>query len=142
MIRRRCVRIFAIVIALAIVGCRCYGQNSAEYRRCADRAQTQLEQDKCANEEAVRADLALDAIYRGFIAKIAGDSLAIAKLREAETAWRRYRDTYIEAVYPARDKQLAYGTEYPMDVDLLSAKMTREHLAEITYLINEYEPAQ
>jgi uncharacterized protein YecT (DUF1311 family) len=133
-------RSLAIVIALAITGCRCYGQNSADYERCADKAQTQSEQDKCANDEAARADSALQAVYRGFLAKIAGDSLAIAKLREAETVWRRYRDAYIEAVYPARDKQLAYGTEYPMDVDLLGAKLTREHLAAITYLINEYQP--
>ena len=135
-------RIFAIAIALAIVGCRCYGQNSAEYQSCADKAQTQIGQDRCANEEAVRAESALNDVYKGFLAKIAGDSLAIAKLREAEAAWLRYRDAYIEAVYPSRDKQLAYGTEYPMDVDLLSAKMTREHLAAITYLINEYQPTQ
>ncbi len=135
-------RSFAIVIALAIIGCRCSGQNSAEFKRCADKAQGQSELDKCASDEAARADLALNAMYRGFIAKIAGDSLAIAKLKKAEAAWLLYRDAYIEAVYPSRDKQQAYGTEYPTDVDLLRAKMTREHLAAITYLINEYQPAE
>ena len=70
------------------------------------------------------------------------NSLAIAKVREEERAWLRYRDAYIEAIYPAQDKQLAYGTEYPMDVDLLGAKLTREHLAAITYLMTEYQPTQ
>jgi uncharacterized protein YecT (DUF1311 family) len=81
-------------------------------------------------------------LYKGLLAKIAGDSLAIAKLREAERAWLRYRDAYIDAVYPAQDKQSAYGTEYPMDVNLLRAKLTREHLAAIAYLITEYQPTQ
>ena len=79
-------RIFAIVIMLVIGGCRCYGQNSGEYQRCADKAQTQFEQDKCASDEAARADLALNTVYRGLLVQIAGDSLAIAKLRESETA--------------------------------------------------------
>jgi len=130
------------VIMLVLAGCRCHGQNAAEFKGCTDKAQTQFELDKCASDEAARADLALDTVYRGFLVKIAGDSLAIAKLRQAETAWLRYRDAYIEAAYPARDKQLAYGTEYPMDVDLLLAKLTREHLAATAYLINEYQPTQ
>jgi uncharacterized protein YecT (DUF1311 family) len=138
--RRKRVKSFAIVIVLVIIGSRCFGQNSAGFKNCADKAQTQFELDKCASDDAERADQALNTAYRGFLAKIAGDSLAIEKLKAAEAAWIRYRDAYIEAVYPARDKQLAYGTEYPMDVDLLRAKITREHLAAISDLINEYQP--
>jgi uncharacterized protein YecT (DUF1311 family) len=135
-------RSFAIVIMFVMIGCRCYGQNSAEYQSCVDKSHAQSELNKCASGEAARADSELNAAYNGFLAKIAGDSLAIAKLREAERAWLRYRDAYIEAVYPAQDKQLAYGTEYPMDVNLLRAKLTHEHLAAIAYLINEYQPTQ
>jgi uncharacterized protein YecT (DUF1311 family) len=135
-------RSFVIVIVLVGVGYRGFGQTPSEYQSCIGKAQTQSELNICASDEAARADSALSTVYRGFLAKIAGDSLAIAKLREAETAWLCYRDAYIAAVYPARDKQLAYGTEYPMDVDLLSAQLTREHLAAITYLINAYQPTQ
>ena len=135
-------RKFAIAIMALIIGCHCYGQNSAAYQGCIDTAETQSEMNKCASDEAARADLELNVSYKRLLAQIAGDSLAILKLREAERAWLRYRDTYIEAVYPAQDKQLAYGTEYPMDVDLLRAKLTREHLTAIAYLATEYQPTR
>jgi uncharacterized protein YecT (DUF1311 family) len=135
-------RSLIIVMMLVVVGYRGHGQSSAEYKKCTDKAQTQFELNKCASEEASRADSELNAAIKGFLAKIAGDSLATVKLRKAESAWLRYRDAYIGAVFPAQDKQLAYGTEFPMDVDLLSAQMTREHLAAITYLINEYQPTR
>jgi uncharacterized protein YecT (DUF1311 family) len=135
-------RSIAIVILLVIFGCRSYGENSAEYKGCADRSQAQSELNKCASDEAARADSELNAAYKGLLARIGGDSLAIAKVREAERAWLHYRDAYVEAIYPAQHKQLAYGTEYPMDVDLLRAKLTREHLAAIAYLVAEYQLAQ
>ncbi len=133
-------RSFAIVIILVVIGCRCYGQNSAAFDGCVDKSKAQSELNKCASDEAARADSDLNASYKELLAKIAGDSLAIVKLREAERAWMHYRDAYIEAVYPAQDKQLAYGTEYPMDANLLRAKLTREHLTAIAYLMTEYQP--
>jgi uncharacterized protein YecT (DUF1311 family) len=132
----------ATIIVVVIIGCRSYGQDSTEYRTCVDKSQSQSQLNKCASDEAARADLELSSAYKGFLAKIAGDSLAIAKVRESERAWLRYRDAYIEAVYPAKDKQLAYGTEYPMDVDILSAKLTREHLVALKYLMTEYQPTK
>ncbi len=135
-------RSVAIVIILVILGCRSYGQNSAEYKECVNKSQTQFELNKCASDEAAQADSELNAAYKVFLAKIAGDSLAIAKVRDAERAWLSYRDAYIEAVYPAQEKQLAYGTEYPMDVNLLRTKLTREHLAAIAYLVTEYQSNQ
>ena len=125
------------IILLVIFGPHSYGQDTATFKECVDKAQAQSELNKCASDEAARADTELDAAYKKLLAKIAGDSLAIAKVREAEKAWLRYRDAYIEAMYPAQDKQLAYGTEYPMDVNLLRAKLTREDLAALMYLLTE-----
>ncbi len=34
-------------------------------------------------------------------------------------------------MYPAADKQKEYGSIYPMEVDLLGAKLTREHIQAI-----------
>ncbi|MBS1803612.1 MAG: DUF1311 domain-containing protein [Acidobacteria bacterium] len=130
-------RRLTIAIIFAVFGCHCHGQTTAAYEGCIEKLKTQSELNNCASDEAARADSELQAAYNGWLAKIAADSLAVAKLRVAEEAWLRYRDAYIAAVYPAQDKQLAYGTEYPMDVDLLRAKLTREHLAAITYLITE-----
>jgi len=135
-------RAFAIAFILIVIGYSCYGQNSAEFDRCVDGAKPQSVLNECASEEAMLADSELKTTSDGFLAKIAGDSRAIAKFKEAERIWRLYREAYIEAVFPAQDKQIAYGTEYPMDVNLLRAKLTREHLGAITYLVSEYQPTQ
>jgi hypothetical protein len=40
-------------------------------------------------------------------------------------------------MFPAEDKQLSYGTMYPMEVDLDIASLTREQTVRIKNLINE-----
>jgi uncharacterized protein YecT (DUF1311 family) len=115
-------------------------QTSGQYNTCIKVAQTQFEMNKCASEEAARADAELTALDKSLLAEMNGDHVAIAKAKEAERSWIRYRDAYIEAMFPAADKQAEYGTEYPMDVDILSAKLTREHQAAIADLKVHYQP--
>jgi len=131
-----------MVVVLLAIGYRSYAQNSPIYGDCVAKSQAQSELNKCASDEAARADSELNAAYKGLLAVMKGYPLATAKTREAERAWLHYRDAYIEAVYPANDKQLAYGTEYPMDVNLLRAKLTREHVIALKYLLNEYQPSE
>jgi uncharacterized protein YecT (DUF1311 family) len=47
------------------------------------------------------------------------------KTKAAEKAWIAYRDAYIEATYPAKDKAAEYGSMYALDVALLHAKLTQ-----------------
>ena len=42
---------------------------------------------------------------------------AVARIGNAERAWIAYRDAYIEATYPAKDKQTAYGSKFATDPD-------------------------
>jgi uncharacterized protein YecT (DUF1311 family) len=49
---------------------------------------------------------------------------AVAKIKAAERAWITYRDAYMDATYPAKDKQAEYGPIYPMEANLLRAKLT------------------
>ena len=52
---------------------------------------------------------------------------AAAKIKTAQRAWIAYRDAYMGAMYPAKDKQAEYGSIYPMEADLLRAKLTQRH---------------
>lgn len=131
--------VLPLFVALA---CSCHGQSSSTLDGCMKVADTQHDLNLCASDEAKRVDAELNTKFKNFLAQIAGDSLALAKLKVAERAWLRYRDAFIAATYPALDKQLNYGTEYPMNVNLLRAKLTREHLATLTDLINDYQPPQ
>ena len=59
-------------------------------------------------------------------------------MKAAERAWVAYRDAYIEAMYPAKDEQTEYGSMYPLDVDLLRAKLTQRQTLALRELLKQY----
>jgi uncharacterized protein YecT (DUF1311 family) len=99
-------------------------QQSPEYRACNDEAKTQVAMNACASDEAARADTELNDGYCTLLQKTS-DTTVATKIKVAERAWITYRDAYIDAMYPAEKKQAEYGSVYPMEVDLLRAKLTR-----------------
>ncbi len=83
----------------------------------------------CASAEAKRVDAKLNSTYRALLAKVASRPEAVAKIKDAEKAWIIYRDAYIEATYPAKDKANEYGSIYPLELALLRAKLTQRQVA-------------
>jgi uncharacterized protein YecT (DUF1311 family) len=65
---------------------------------CKD-AKTQQEMNQCSEKEHQDADARLTALYREIAADLSRgkDPTALPKLREAEIAWRRYRDLHCGA---------------------------------------------
>ncbi len=102
-----------------------------------DKAHTQAELNSCASDEAKRTDLELNSVYHQLLAKAKSTPGATEKVEAAERAWVQFRDAYIAAMFPTEDKQLSYGTMYPMEVDLDIASLTREQTVRIKNLINE-----
>ena len=128
----------AVVLFMALSSFPCLAQNSEEYRACNEKAKTQAKMSTCANEEATRVDDRMNDVYRKLLSKAAREPEAVAKIKRAETAWVAYRDAFINAMYPARDKQGAYGSIYPMEVDLLGAKLTQQHISALMELLQQY----
>ncbi|HKT48179.1 MAG TPA: lysozyme inhibitor LprI family protein [Candidatus Acidoferrales bacterium] len=115
----------------------CFAQNSQRYRTCSDKAATQAAMNACASEEAARADSELNAIYSKLISA-AREPGAVEKIGAAERAWIAFRDAYIEAMFPAPDKQAEYGSAYPMNVALLRAKLTKNQALALRELLRQY----
>ncbi len=92
----------------------------------------------CANEETARVDAELNAIYRKVLSEASTQPEAIAKIKAAERAWITYRDAYMAAMYPAKDKQVEYGSIYPMEADLLRARLTKQHLVDLRQLLQQH----
>jgi uncharacterized protein YecT (DUF1311 family) len=122
------VRYFGTALLLVVVSGSIHAQESPEYRACSDGAKTQVAMNACANDEAARADKQLNDVYRTLLQRTT-DTTAATKIKVAERAWITYRDAYIDAMYPAENKQAEYGSVYPMEVDLLRAKLTRIQIA-------------
>lgn len=100
-----------------------------------DSAKTQAAMNACANEEAQRVDAELNKVFRSLLSRTASQPDARAKIEAAEKAWVAYRDAYMEAMYPAKDKQAEYGSVYPMEADLLRAKLTQQQVAALRNLL-------
>jgi len=113
-------------------------QDSPPYRACNKNAKTQMEMNACATQEADRVDADLNGIYHKVLAAAAGDQSAVAKIKTAEKAWIVYRDAYMDAMYPADDKQAEYGSIYPMEEELLRAKLTQRQVVALSELWKQY----
>lgn len=128
----------SVVFLLAAASLPGLAQESAQYRACNEKAKTQMEMNACASEEAARADAELNDVYRKVLAQAGKQDEAVAKIKTAERAWIGYRDAYMDAMYPAKNKQAEYSSIYPMEVDLLRAKMTQRQVTALKELLQQY----
>ena len=55
-----------------------------------------------------------------------------------ERAWVSYRDAYLEAMFPAGDKQAAYGSMYTTDFSLFLAAVTSRPIDALKDLLKQY----
>jgi uncharacterized protein YecT (DUF1311 family) len=111
------------------------GQNSVQFHACGNTANTQAELNRCASEEAKRADIRLNEAYARVLSKLSKDAKATARIKAMERAWVTYRDAYLSATYPAKDKQSAYGSIFPMEFDLLYATLTQRQVDSLNELL-------
>jgi uncharacterized protein YecT (DUF1311 family) len=89
----------------------------------------------CASEEAARADAELNEVYQKLLSQVAHQDEAVTKIKASELAWIHYRDAYMDAMYPATDKQAEYGSLYPMDANLLRAKLSRRQVTALKEIL-------
>jgi uncharacterized protein YecT (DUF1311 family) len=132
-------RCFAFIFISSVL---CCAQDSEIYRACSKEAKTQHDLNGCANEEAKRVDVELNKVYKLLLSKVRGNAVATAKIQAAQKAWVAYRDAYIDAMYPAKDKQAEYGSIFPMEVNLLAAKLTRQQIGALQEIRRQNDPQQ
>jgi uncharacterized protein YecT (DUF1311 family) len=115
-----------------------FGENSPQLTKCLTKANSQLAMNMCAGEELARADAALNTVYQKVLSAARDEPGAVEKIRSAEKAWIAYRDSYLEATYPADDKQLNYGSIYPMEAALLQAELTQQQVSALKKLLKQH----
>jgi uncharacterized protein YecT (DUF1311 family) len=98
---------------------------------CYDKAQTQLELNSCSDEEYASADRELNRLYKAIVEKYKDDPKFIAKLRDAQRAWLKYRDAEFEAKFPHAGEANHYGSIFPMCASQYRAELTRERIAKL-----------
>jgi uncharacterized protein YecT (DUF1311 family) len=91
--------------------------SQAEEADCSETAQTQVELNSCADKEYAAADAELNRVYQGTLKRYKDDPKFIAKFRESQRAWLKYRDAELDARFPHADEGKSthyYGSIFPM----------------------------
>ena len=127
----------ALVLLAATSAFPCLAQNSQTLRTCNEKAKTQPEMNACASAELARVEAQMDDVYNTLLTKTESQPEALAKIKAAQKAWLVYRDAYIAAMYPAKNKQTEYGSMYPMKVNMLRAKLTQKQVAALKELLRK-----
>ena len=94
---------------------------------------TQFEANQCAHREYLAADAELNKVYKQLWAKLDEEERAV--LRNAETAWLKYRDSnceYESSFYRG-------GSMRPAIQSLCLARMTEARTAELKQQMKDYE---
>lgn len=111
----------------------CYGLESPLLISCLSRASTQLAMNQCADEELRRVDKELQDLTAQLLSST--DPRTAKQIRAAEKAWFAYLHAYLQARFPAKDKQLAYGSMYVMNYSLLEAALMERHILDLRHLL-------
>ena len=93
----------------------------------------------CARDALGRADAELNRIYRDLVDRASEDpNNAAKKLRAAQRLWIQYRDASVEAMFPAAEKMVEYGSRYHMDVYLMKCSLTLSQIGVLRAMSEEY----
>jgi uncharacterized protein YecT (DUF1311 family) len=126
-----------VLVTLLFLGVRpapFFAQISEEYRKCDSTANSQFEMNACASDEAARNDAELNREYRKLLAIAEKEQNSLEKIKSMERTWIAYRDAYMDAMFPAKDKQAEYGSMFPMEADIVRAKLTQQQIAALKEL--------
>ena len=97
---------------------------------CTD-PQTQFEMNQCAGKAYKAADLELNQVYQRLASRLDDDEKA--QLKEAQTAWLKYRDSNCEFVAD----QFKGGSMRPMIYGYCLADVTKKRTSELKSQIKE-----
>lgn len=110
-------------------------QTSAQFQACSKSAKTQLALNECAGNEFALRNKQMQSVYAAILSSAAGQPATLSKVKAMQKAWLAYMAAYLEALYPAANKQAEYGSIYPMEADLSEAALVQAHTKDLQALL-------
>lgn len=101
---------------------------------CFSQSQSKLNED--AKTEYEKADTELNSVYKNILTQYKMDTIFIDRLKKAQRIWIKYRDAELEMKYPTDNKQLVYGSVYPMCVSLFLKELTEQRTERLKIWLN------
>jgi uncharacterized protein YecT (DUF1311 family) len=128
--------VFCAFAYLAGGSLRASAQVSTQFQTCNKSAKTQLAMDNCAGGELALRNKQMQSAYSAVLSRVAGQPKTIAKIKAMQQAWLAYVSSYLEALYPAPNKQVEYGSIYPMEFALARSVLVQRHTADLQGLLD------
>ncbi len=122
--------VITVLLLLVITSGITSAQRKKKTDPCANPV-TQFEMNQCAGKAYRAADATMNSVYRKLVAMLDEDEKA--KLKEAQVAWLKYRDTNCEFV----GDQYAGGSIRPLIEATCLADMTKSRATELKTQIKE-----
>jgi len=116
------------------------GLSQSRENPCWKTATAQSELNRCAALDARDADADLNRTYQELLSKLKNDDRATKKVRAAQRAWLAFRDSHMEELYPADNKQSEYGSIYPMCYARVVTAMTKQRIADLRKMLDDKDP--
>ncbi|CAA6818015.1 MAG: Unknown protein [uncultured Sulfurovum sp.] len=100
---------------------------------------TQLEMNKCAHDDFLKADKELNQVYKALRKVKKEDKLFLKNLKKAQRAWLAYRDADLDAQFTCEggDLRSCFGSMYGLllngskaELTLQRVKILKEQLSE------------
>lgn len=130
-----------LLLVSLLLSASALAQQPLSYNKCIRTAMTQTAMNLCSYRKAVLLGRQLNNVYHKLLLEATSEPSATANIVAMERAWVTYRDRYMAAMYPAKDKQAEYGSIYPLEANLLLAQLTKTHITALEVLLKQYGPA-
>ncbi len=78
-----------------------------------------------------KTDAEMNRVYQQIRKAYQSDQTFLLKLKLAQQAWLRYRDAHLEALYPATEKRVSYGSINNDCQCLVRSTLTQQRTAEL-----------
>nr|WP_243698927.1 lysozyme inhibitor LprI family protein [Flavobacterium sandaracinum] len=92
-----------------------------------------------AYKDYEKADKELNTVYQQILKDYKRDSKFILKLKEVQKAWIKFRDAEMNALFPEENKQLEYGSMFPLCWSIELTKLTKERTKKLKVWLNGIE---
>lgn len=102
-------------------------------------SQTQAEMNENASNEYKKADTELNAVYKKILNEYKSDPAFTNRLKKTQKIWISFRNAELEMKFPAKNKQLEYGSIYPMCISLFLKELTKERTEKLRIWLNGIE---
>lgn len=81
--------------------------------------------------DMLRVEQQMDSLAGQIRIRYRKDSLFLSKFENSQRMWKKYRDAQIDMKFPATNKQLEYGSNYPVCFSLEKIKITQKRIEDL-----------